>query len=197
MKYIVRIILFSAILVLSGMSCWEKAKPEEVVPVGEADPVGEPAAVITQPAEELWKEFSTIEGGFSILMPGEVVVTRQTVPTWVGALDEFSFNCVYEGVGYEVRYHDYELADVYSYSPMVFLDSVVIGEMKEGEVVYEQMISIARHPGRRIKTIKPEGQTFTSEVYLARERLYKITVMQPSDTTPAETDKFMASFKLL
>lgn len=177
-----------------GSGCWQKPQSE----ISQTDTLTKPdstEAVQMKPDLDTWNEFSTVEGGFSILMPRAPVIKRQIVDTWAGALDEFSFTADTNGVRYQVSYHDYELSDIKANDPQMFLDSAMATLAKSGQVREEKMISMARHPGRELKLVSGTDTVF-ARMFLARERLYRITLAGPRQDS-SSVQKFLGSFKLI
>lgn len=183
-----------AAVMLLGSGCWQKPVSE----ISQTDTLTKPdstKAVQMKPDPDAWREFSTVEGGFSILFPSVPSVTKLTVKTWLGPLDEYSFSVDTNNLRYKISYHDYELSDLRANDPQVLLDSAMAALAKSGQVREEKMISMARHPGREVKIVSGMDTIFV-RMFLARERLYSITLAGPRQDS-LTVQKFLNSFKLL
>jgi hypothetical protein len=149
-----------------------------------------------------WKEFSSEEGRFSILIPRIPIQTTETSETNVGEIDQHVFTTIHESITYVVSYSKYP-QDLTTGNPQAVLtelrNSAITGF--DGQLVSERSISLNGHPGRELE-IKVSDDTSTIiarvRIFLVRNRLYYLYTITPEDLSPSPNiDKFMDSFRLL
>lgn len=151
-----------------------------------------------QPAD--WKEFSSKEGAFSVLMPGTPTEQTQKADTQAGTIEVHMFIFEQNGAAYMVGYNDYPEAIVQQADPSKMLDGARDGMVSntQGKLLGEQVISLDKYPGREIQIETSDGKlTMKNRVYLVNNRLYQVGVVTPKEeSNSANITKFLASFKL-
>jgi len=148
-----------------------------------------------------WKEFTSQEGGFSVLLPGQPKVERQTTETAVGPL-AFTMHTVELGFGsiaYIASYNDYPPSLIADGDKNAILDGVVEGALgSKANLKKSDPISIDGHPGREFTGTVKDGYEYTSRAYLVNQRLYQLNIVSTPGKVPAEDKrKYFDSFKLL
>jgi hypothetical protein len=148
-----------------------------------------------------WKEFTSQEGGFSVLLPGQPKVERQTTETAVGPL-AFTMHTVELGFGsiaYIASYNDYPPSLIADGDKNAILDGVVEGALgSKANLKKSDPISIDGHPGREFTGTVKDGYEYTSRAYLVNQRLYQLNIVSTPGKVPAEDKrKYFESFKLL
>ncbi|MFZ5571332.1 MAG: NINE protein [Thermodesulfobacteriota bacterium] len=148
--------------------------------------------------------FSPPEGGFSIILPGKAVSTKQTLDTPVGPVDIFMYMVDKEDSACLVGYADYpdELMRQADYN--VLMDGAVNGAMNniKGIVKSEQDVSIRSHYGREIEFAfpasakMPKGGNGKARFFIVGSRLYQIMKIGEDVLASPHTDPFLASFQL-
>ena len=148
-----------------------------------------------------WKEFTSQEGGFSVLLPGQPKIERQTTETAVGPL-AFTMHTVelsFGSVAYVASYNDYPPSLISDDEKNAILDGVVEGALgPKANLKKSEPISIDGHPGREFTGTVKDGYEYTSRTYLVNQRLYQLNVVSTPGKVPAEDKrKYFDSFKLL
>jgi hypothetical protein len=146
-----------------------------------------------------WKEFRSVEGNFSVSMPGEVEVESQEIESEVGALPTYTFTATEKTAAYVVAYTDYPADSIGDVDPAAILDGARDGvqESLNGTIVRERNITISGHPGRDLEMKSGEMQV-RSNIYLVGSRMYQVIAVVPTKgKMPKSVEKFLASFKLL
>ncbi len=141
-----------------------------------------------------WEEYSSPEGGFSVLMPGPPTKESHEQKTRQGVI---TFNAVVAN-----RPHASYLAawaDVPPGLPIdldAFLKSLVL--QYQGTVQQKREVELAGRPGLAfvLKTNNPQGQV-VGRVYHVKDRLYQLLVVGHEAGRPAEAEKFFDTFKLV
>jgi len=149
-----------------------------------------------------WKEFSSTEGAFLVLMPGTPTMDKQTASTAVGPIDSFTFTLEETDGIYTVSYADYPEDIVRQNEPDDMLDSVrtgAIGSIEGSRLLNESSILFGEYPGRDLEIEAPDGKsTLHIRAILVDNRLYSLMVVsigkQPSTS---DIQKFFESFTLL
>jgi hypothetical protein len=150
-----------------------------------------------------WKEFTSGEGRFSILLPRTPRQTTETVDTPVGEIDEHSFTVIHGNITYIVSYSDYPQNVLSTGDPQAILDSFSDSAVTsiEGRLLSERSISLNGYLGRELK-IKiaddPDTTIAQIRIYLVGNRLYYIYTLAPEDRASSPSvDRFLNSFKLV
>jgi TonB family protein len=137
---------------------------------------------------ESWKEFSSKEGRFTLLLPGVPVKNTQTLDSPYGKLEEHSFilkTFAYYGVAYIDFPEKDGIRDV-----KTFFAGFLEGNLKttNAQLLEEKDDYRFATPGRFIKTRIEGGYINRIRLYLIRKRLYVLSVVMPEGD--AETGKF-------
>lgn len=147
-----------------------------------------------------WEEFSSAEGAFTVLMPGDPEAQVDTVNTAAGRLDLHSFMVEQGDRVYGVSYADYPEVAVEGSDPETMLDGARDGAVAnvQGTLLSELIISLEGHPGREIKVEVAGGEyTLQARIFLVDSRLYQILVGTPiDDAFSTDVDRFLDSFAL-
>ncbi|NTV92470.1 MAG: hypothetical protein HGA72_04080 [Chlorobiaceae bacterium] len=147
-------------------------------------------------------EFSSREGAFSIVLPGEPVQTKKPVHTAFGVLDEHQFSRDQNSYACLVTYSDYPEAVLLKITdPGKLLDSardITISDV-QGKLVGESAIMLGSYPGRDVKIILQQDTAIVrGRLYLAGNRLYQILVLSSKEIAYSnEINQFLDSFRLL
>jgi hypothetical protein len=152
--------------------------------------------------DSIWKEFTSEEGRFSILLPRTPRQTVETVDTPVGEIDEYAFTVIHGNITYIASYSDYP-RNVLTSDPQAILDAFRNSAVAsvEGKLLNERSISIDGYLGRELK-IKIADDADTAivrlRIYLVGNRLYYIYTLAPEERASSPSvDKFLDSFKLV
>lgn len=135
-------------------------------------------------AQSIWKQFSSQEGGFSVLMPGKPTEVKQTVKAKSGAIEihMFTVERQQDAVKYVVGYADYpdSYIQILNRNNLVekALDNGRNTALKNarGTLLSEQKISLGSNSGREINYNKPGNKFVKHRIYLVNKRLYQVSV---------------------
>jgi hypothetical protein len=138
------------------------------------------------------KEFTSKEGGFTIMMPGtpkEMKVSGQTM----FLIDQGT-------KGYLVSYLDNAAlgnaaADVVKKSLENGRDAAVASF--KGKLLSTKEVKLGDYPGLEFQIEAPKLGIYRSRIYQVKDRLYQVVVMGPTDAATSKlADRFLDSFKL-
>jgi len=146
-----------------------------------------------------WKEFTSKEGGFKVVMLGRPKQQQFDTESDFGK-GVLHMNRVQVGETiYGANYCDFP-AEIKKTPIKKVYDSSRDGAVAnlEGKLVSEKEIKLGKHSGREIRIEVGGGkQLFRARVFLIEQRLYQIVVMGTKEAaTSKEADKFLESFKL-
>lgn len=155
-----------------------------------------------QIAQSIWKQFSSSEGGFRLLMPGTPTQENKSVNTQVGALTIHMFIVPRQKEAiYAVAYAD--LPSNISPTPSEInqlLTDVAYGisDGAGGRLLSQQAISLGNFPGKEIRLQLAEGMIARGRIYLVNKRLYQVLVATNQERNLTKSiEGFLNSFQLL
>ena len=154
-----------------------------------------------------WKEYSSLEGGFSILFPGNPTQETQVIEPAPGVRLNLRVHVLRTLAEYSVMYYDY---------PMPVSDPAVAQSVLENgakgavasvnsELLEFKEITLDGHPGRYLKERMPSGEIMRVKMLLVGQRLYQVAITTPREdgasaatvkSYAAMADKFLSSFKV-
>ena len=161
------------------------------------------AEQVVQTAQPQWKEFSSTEGGFSVLMPVPPTQKRQNTDSSAISLNSNLFTASLEDgkVTYSVSYTNFpdELA---KFPPALILDSLSSRFTSDSKIklLNQQNISLGQYPGKEFTFEAPGEILVKYRTYIVEKRLYQLTTEIPKareDALSNDTEKFLSSFQLL
>jgi hypothetical protein len=190
--------LARGILILMASTFQQEAVGRQ--PVLEASQINQKTPQATQ-AE--WKEFSSRQGGFSVLMPGtpkeETEVKELPV---VGRGETHLFVLASESGVYVAAYLD---VPGLARQTQAFCDSFGKGFLNSigdatakgagGRVAHETDITMGNYPGKEILIEVPAGNA-TARAYFIKRRGYQLIAAPTSGSDPANVKKFLDSLKV-
>jgi hypothetical protein len=148
------------------------------------------------------KPFKSLEGGFSVQLPGEPKYKAQKLQgtdiTQHMFLIESKDGKVAHLAAYQV---DGNLAGLSKEQKQVVLtrarDSA--RETFQGKVLADKAIELAGHPGHEFKISVPNLKAeYRSRVYIVGDRLYQVTILGSREVVDSkEADAYLSSFKLV
>lgn len=149
-----------------------------------------------------WKEFSSAEGRYTVLMPGAPTEKTQNLKTPVGDLSMHGAFLDHNHSGYLVMYNDFpeafaQAAAQGSAALTDSRDSLVEGS--HGKLVGDQAITLmGKYPGREIQMEMPDGtRALRARMYLVKNRMYRVVITAlKDDLFTKDANKFMESFKI-
>jgi hypothetical protein len=156
-----------------------------------------------QSAQSQWKTFTSKEGGFSILMPGQPAQKKQTLNTPAGDIDTYFYVTTQDSgkVNYTVSYVDLPKG-VQNMPPPVMLEAMASGLMGDSrvKVVSGESIKLGDYPGRAFKIEAPDKALIMHRAYIVKQRMYQVVAQVPQAQEKAlvgDVERFFNSFKLL
>ena len=205
-----RTLLVALALIWLLAGCGGTPEPDALPPP--TQPPRETPAPTDTPAptaapEVAWKEFTSEEGGFAVLMPSEPVEQTQPASTPDSSENHMFMARHGETAAFAVAYTDLP-EDVASVEPEAIQDILDLGRdgalaSMGGTLLAEEVISLEGFPGRHIEFSLPEerfpgGGQGVLRVYLVGSRAYQVLALAARDQLAAEdVDRFLSSFRLL
>lgn len=166
-----------------------------------------PVTQNTEANPKSWKEFSSQDGYFSVLLPGTPVKQLQQAGGPTGPVDYFAYTLQTEAHSYYVAFLDFPEVPNDARGIRKILDGARDGAIAtiNGTLVSEQDLSLKGMPGRSM-TVEGPSQVLKARIYLAELRLYLLMIVANKTPAPSpETgildnvtvEKFLGSFKLM
>jgi hypothetical protein len=154
------------------------------------------------------KEYSSIEGGFSILFPESPNVSSQLLEVAPGVQFKLHIHSLKTPTECSVIYADYPIPMGDPAVAKSVLDSGVQGAVASvnSALLEHKELTFAGHPGRYLKERMPRGEIMRVKMLLVGQRMYQVAITTPREEGASvelvkqyETlaDKFLNSFKLL
>lgn len=155
-----------------------------------------------------WKEYSSTEGGFSILFPGIPGVSTQLFDVAPGVQFKLHIHSLKTPNECSVMYADYPIPVGDPAVAKNVLDSGAKGAVASvnSELLELKEITLDGHPGRYLRERMPGGEIMRVKMILVGQRMYQVAITTPREEgATAElvkqyettADKFLNSFKLL
>lgn len=163
----------------------------------------------TETNPQAWKEYSSAEGGFSILFPGTPGENTQLLDAAPGVQFKLRIHSLKTpSVECSVMYADYPIPVGDPAVAKGVLDNGARGavESVNSELLELKEIALDGHPGRYLKERMPQGEIMRVKIILVGQRMYQIAITTPREEGAAAeavkqhdavADKFLNSFKLL
>jgi hypothetical protein len=141
-----------------------------------------------------WTKFSSPEGRFAVMMPGQPLREEESKQTLAGKVVMRFFTVGSPQGIFVVAYADYPMGNV-KQELDANRDSFLRG--MQATLVSESDIKLQENPGREIRATR-EKLAIRSRIYIVGTRYYQVMAITPA-TLPAglEADKFLTSFELL
>ncbi|HTE18315.1 MAG TPA: hypothetical protein VK689_08030 [Armatimonadota bacterium] len=151
-------------------------------------------------AQNDWKEFSSTEGRFRVLLPGKPEMQKQSVDTALGPQDLYMHRAVAGPLSYVVIYTDNPEAALKERGGDQFLDDVRDGFIRSirGKLLTEKKATLDSNTGNELLVEAPNGINVVSRLCLVKNRLYQLIAIGPKEESAApEVTWFFDSFKLV
>ncbi|MBC8029532.1 MAG: hypothetical protein H7Z16_05420 [Pyrinomonadaceae bacterium] len=173
-----------------------------------ADLLPGPKAPQAESNAQAWKEYSSVEGGFSILFPGTPSQETQVIEAAPGVRFTLHIHKLTTLAECSVMYADYPISVSDPAVAKSVLDNGAKGAVAavNAELLELKEITLYGHPGRYLKERMPSGAIMRVNMVLVGQRLYQVAITTPPEEGKAtETvktyekmaDKFLSSLKLL
>jgi hypothetical protein len=153
-------------------------------------------------AQSIWKRFSSSDGRFAVLFPGEPTVVKQALPYADGQTTEihaFYVERPTEDTTYAVAYNDFPFGG--EVSPELLKQAFDNGRDRmvgEAKLLSEQTISLGQFGGREFKFIRNDGKLTRARMYYVGGRLYQIVVETGREKHLTKSiEGFLNSFQLV
>ena len=156
---------------------------------------------------QAWKEYSSDEGGFSILFPGDPSQETKVLEAAQGVQFNLHIHKLKALAEYSVMYADYHIPMGDPTVAKNVLDQGAKGAVASvnSQLLELKEITLDGHPGRYLKERMPGGEIMQVKILLVGQRLYQIAITTPreegtsveiSKAYETTADKFLNSFKL-
>lgn len=154
-----------------------------------------------------WTVFTSENGGFSVMTPGDLDLQVQSIPTQVGEIQLHTYthkvpDSTAQVFQYSVTYYEYpEILIPADSTEMLaqFFDEtlVAIAERLDGRIVYSEPVPFQDYPARLTRISYHEDKyALKNKMVLANNRFYLIEVFSTSDkVVDDDINKFIDSFK--
>jgi hypothetical protein len=160
-------------------------------------------------SEPKWEEFKSFDGGFKVLVPGEMQLNERDIHTDIGKIKYVTYfyqdtNREAENSVYMVTYCDYPEHTIHSDSTDLvedFFTNTIEAAVKSvaGELRYADELNYKEYPGKHWRIDYQRGHaTIKTRSFLVKNRFYTIqTATERGRSLNSATDKFFDSFALL
>jgi hypothetical protein len=179
MKHPVRYWLLLLTLLNSGIYCSAQSNKPANAPPAPHLPAGEYNL-------QSWKEFSSLAGRFSVLLPGIPTEEVQAIDTAIGKVNMHSFSLLASS-HYTIMYVDYPLLIEEPNKVNIHLDSGRDQALKnvKGQIIEEKKINLDGHPGRYLKIQTVNGFLIRSKIIAVKNRVYTLALLTKEQNAPA------------
>ena len=151
--------------------------------------------------QPVWQELRSIEGGFSILMPGAPTPNKVTVNTAWGVREVDMFSWGDENSSeYIVAYSKFPKTDSKVVTTGKLFDKVrdEILSVEQGKLLSEAAITLDGYNGREIAVERPDGVITMARFFVVANRFYQLSVNAKTSERQLEAmRRFFDSFRLL
>ncbi len=143
-----------------------------------------------------WVKFSSPEGRFGILMPGEPVagkVIELKLPKFTAKVHPFSALRL-PSFGLMCGYADFPFAPK---NTSEIFDRTRNGSIRgvEGKLISEENLTLGGFSGRRFRSTAQENSFIDEEMYLVGQRFYLITVISKTESPDKDINRVFDSFR--
>ncbi|NJP04393.1 MAG: hypothetical protein HC837_01540 [Chloroflexaceae bacterium] len=211
-----RILVFVLVGMLVFVACGQSQPAAEptTAPATTAAEADDPEAEPTETDEpeenggssatgsEDWIEFSSEEGGFTVMMPGTPEEGSQDVGTDAGQMGLATYQFTTDAAAYTVMFSDFPEDMIGAVDPQELLLGGQEGALTslDGELISEREVDLDGYPGREIVAEAQVGgidAILKGRFYLVDNRLYQTLVIGQQDAVDEEDiDYFLDSFSL-
>ena len=199
--------LFLILSTLSSQLCFGQDRPGQDTRSGPPVHSTPPVTQNTEANPKSWKEFTSQDGFFTVLLPGTPVKQLQQAGSPTGPVDYFAYTLQTEAHSYYVAFIDFPEVPNDARGIRKILDGARDGAIAtiNGTLVSEQDLSLKGMPGRAM-TVEGPSQVLKARIYLAELRLYLLMIVASKTPAPtpeagildnATVEKFLGSFKLM
>ena len=177
-------------------------------PVAQEKPAAQNAAPLAAERDPgAWREYASPQGRFAVLVPGDMTLNTQQLPTPDGKGVTLHIHSLGTSAEYGVIHADYPFEVSGAEMRRRLLDDGARGAVESvgAQLLEAKEISLGEHPGRALKELMRDGRVMHARMYLVGSRLYQVAVTLPkldaADPATAFAEetaaKFLDSFRLL
>jgi hypothetical protein len=143
-----------------------------------------------------WKEVTSPDGGFKVLMPPGASKQNADEEPPLGKITLTTYTVKQKGDGYFLGWAD--LPPKPPFDPEDFLKGVA-KRYDNAEKKSSKAITFRDNPGLEFELETPKGRKIVGRLYVVKNRLYELIVIGDGSRPPAsaEAQKFFGSFQLL
>ena len=143
-----------------------------------------------------WAEYTSNDGGFSVLMPGTPKPESKTdAKITSGSIQEISQPL--SSSTYSVHYFDMPQKPYNDYLKFTHLRSVLLSEKSGSKVLRQSEKKSGTYPGWEVTVELPSDRTMVRRYYVVNARVFWVTAQFPKAPVPPEdARKFLDSFKI-
>ncbi len=149
-----------------------------------------------EPQHTGWYTYSSPEARFEILMPRRPERGGSSGPQG----NTMMVGVKQDGVSYVVRYRDYpaDLIEREGAAGWLDLERDDVLAQSQGTLKTAQQLTLQGYPGQEIRSVDPDGRFRITRLFLARNRLYILTVITANEqAVPGDVQRFLESFRIL
>jgi hypothetical protein len=154
-----------------------------------------------QAQEKNWQEFTSSEGGFSVLMPEKPTPSTHSFDTTGGRKESHTFSYSDEELtDYLVAYSKYREPKDREIDYDVVFDKIQKGVLvaDPGKVRSKIALSLNGNPGREVMIEHPDGSVKIHRFYFVGDYFYQLAVEVKNFVSRCDkTERFLNSFKLI
>ena len=148
-----------------------------------------------------WGRYTSIEGGFSVLLPAEPKPQKIILDSDFGQTYLYMYMLDNkDGFVYSASYVDYPLGVFQEKSVAQILDDARDGAVRNvrGKLLSESSISIKKHPGREIMVESATGKAIVkAKIFLINHRLYNLNATASKEMSSSNNfRRFLDSFEI-
>jgi hypothetical protein len=187
--------IFVLIILLCATPCFAQNKKRPNSRSSAPQPSTELIAIVDEHMPEVWKQFRSVDGGFSILFPGEPKETIQVQSFQEQQFSTHLFQLLSPNAEYEVSYVDFPVRVDEQEKIEGTLDGIRTDtiEKDKGRLLKESPLTIAGRPGRYINWRTEKGAVWQARYFLAGYRIYMLSFGVPDEAASEEINKFRES----
>ncbi len=159
------------VLLMALAGCWSVCLSQGKILVPPADSTG-------------WKEFSSSEGRFSVLLPGTPIARTHELQTSAGKVIDYVFTLKLVQSFYDVSYLDYlNYSDDEEFARKA-LDAGrdgMVARNKGTKILEEKQITISGFPGREFLILQDQYSFGIMRTLIVHGRIYEVAILVPTD----------------
>jgi TonB family protein len=153
--------------------------------------------MVIQSGSPQWKEYTSLEGKFTVLLPGEPLTAQYVSEESLTKITYVKF-LKRPGVAYDIAYYDTSHLVTEPEKIKDLLDSTrdKIIARHSLKVINESEKTWKEYPGRSLRMETNDGKTFLLRIHLIKQRVYYLSAVSYLDKNePIDAEKFFESFK--